>query len=435
MATFKIIVLPHHRREDGTYNVKIRVTHNRKTRYVKTPYYVGGADISRRKRNGKEELKIRNQAVIDSLESCILDYRRRLVRVGMGVESWDIDRLIAFLSSSPETFHLDFIEYMGLFADRLIKKGKDSTARIYRTTANAMARFAGRDKVDISEITGNFLRSFENYLRDEPVFNNSHGNGSSFSKSLKPKKESVVSVYMSKVKTVYEYAKVEYNDEDNGVINIPWSPFSKYKIPQGNTSEHRVLSIEQIQKIIDYPYSETCSMKNLGKDIFVLSFALMGINTADLYELGSVEGDFVAYCRKKTRSARTDNAAMEIRIEPEIRGLLAKYFSDGRVFDIRKRYKDSRSFNSAVNSGLHKLGAAIGIPELNSYYARHTMASLCANVLGVDIARVDEMLNHSDSRLRMARVYIKKDFKPLWEANRRLLDLFDWSFFTDDEKK
>jgi hypothetical protein len=44
---------------------------------------------------------------------------------------------------------------------------------------------------------------------------------------------------------------------------------------------------------------------------------------------------------------------------------------------------------------------------------------------------VDEMLNHSDPKLALARVYIEKDFKPLWEANRRLLDLFDWSFYKE----
>ena len=69
MATFKVVILPHHKKEDGTFNVKIRVTHDRKSRYIKTPYYIGGADISRRKRNGKEEIKIKNQAVIDALDN------------------------------------------------------------------------------------------------------------------------------------------------------------------------------------------------------------------------------------------------------------------------------------------------------------------------------------------------------------------------------
>ena len=63
--------------------------------------------------------------------------------------------------------------------------------------------------------------------------------------------------------------------------------------------------------------------------------------------------------------------------------------------------------------------------------AKENTLSICANKLGVDIARVDEMLNHSDPKLALARVYIQKDFAPLWEANRRLLDLFDWSFYKE----
>lgn len=43
------------------------------------------------------------------------------------------------------------------------------------------------------------------------------------------------------------------------------------------------------------------------------------------------------------------------------------------------------------------------------------MATLAANKAGIDIARVDEMLNHSDSTLKLARVYIERDYSVLWE--------------------
>lgn len=429
MATFKVIILPHHRREDGTYNVKIRVTHNRKTRYMKTPYYVGGADVSRRKRNGKEELKIKNQVVIDTLEAVILEYRRRLVPLGMAVDSWDIERLVSFLSSNPSTFSLDFVAYTRKIADRLMKEGRVSTGKQYLVMANALVRFIGRDTLDISEITGNFLRSWESFLKTEPV----HRRIIDGSMIVADKKKNGTSAhnYLSRMRTVYENAKMEFNDDDNGIINIPWSPFSRYKIPPMPVSEHRTLTVEQVQKIIDYPYTGKNTMVDLGKDMFIISFALMGINTADLFEVGEVTGDFLVYERRKTRNRRSDRARMEVRVEPEIRGLVAKYFGKGRLFDIQKKYNSIVTFNAAVNYGLNKVGAAIGVDGLNFYYARHTMASICANVLGVDIARVDEMLNHRDPKLSMARVYIEKDFKPLWEANRRLLDLFDWSFFKE----
>lgn len=93
----------------------------------------------------------------------------------------------------------------------------------------------------------------------------------------------------------------------------------------------------------------------------------------------------------------------------------------------------SDMLNAMVNIGLKRIGREIGVPDLNFYYARHSMASICANRLGIDIARVDEMLNHSDPKMALARVYIEKDFRPLWDANRRLLDLFDWSFYTKEK--
>lgn len=422
MATFKIVILPHHKREDGTYNVKIRVTHNRKTRYMKTPYYIGGADVSRRKRNGKEEIKIKNQAVIDTLEATILDYRRRLVPHGLDVDAWDIDKLIDFLSVNPSSFSLDFIAYAKKNANRLISEGREGTGKQYMVMANALIRFVGRDSLDISEITGNFLRSFENHLKTEPVHKNTYNKAEPIDKK---KNGAAIHNYMTRIRTVYENAKLEYNDDDKGIINIPWSPFSRYKIPPMPVSEHRVLTIEQVQKIIDYPYSGKDTIVDLGKDMFILSFALMGINTADLYEV-EVQGDILTYERRKTRNRRNDRAKMEVRIEPEINGLVAKYLSKSRSVDVRKRYSTIMSFNSAVNYGLGKIGSDIGVDGLSFYYARHSMASICANVLGVEIARVDEMLNHSDPRMALARVYIAKDFKPLWDANRRLLDLFKW---------
>lgn len=428
MATFKVVILPHHKKEDGTFNVKIRVTHDRKSRYIKTPYYIGVADISRRKRNGKEEIKIKNQAVIDALDSIIIDYRKRLVPHGLAVDAWDIDRLVQLLTINASSFSLDFIGYIKKHACKLIAEGREGTGKQYMVTANALIRFVGRDSLEISEITGNFLRSFENHLKSEPVHKHTSNNVASIDKR---KNGASVHNYMSRIRTVYESAKLEYNDDDRGIINIPWSPFSRYKIPPMPVSEHRVLTIAQVQKIIDYPYSGKDTIVDLGKDMFVLSFSLMGINTADLYELKDVQGDILAYERRKTRNRRNDRAKMEVRIEPEIKGLLAKYFGKDKRIDIRKKYSSMMSFNAAVNKGLDKVGECVGVDKLSFYYARHTMASICANKLGVDIARVDEMLNHSDPKLALARVYIEKDFKPLWEANRRLLDLFDWSFYKE----
>lgn len=436
MATFKVVVLPHQKKEDGTYNVKIRVTQNRKSKYIKTTQYVTASDIARKKEKGVEKIKIKNQAIIDLMDELVLSYRKRLVEAGPQSESWDIDKVVEHLTSKEQgSFKLNIIEYGYKCADMVEKQGRITTAGQHRVAMRALERFAG-SYLDVNDITVSFLKAYEKHLLQEP--NCRGANTKKNAVEAKPKAGRAVSLYMSHLKAILTQAKLEYNDEYNGKINIPLSPFDRYKIPKTQTSKHRTLSIEQIQQIIDLPYTtkrnSTCTTVHLAKDIFLLSFGLMGINTVDLFELESYTDGIISFERRKTRTRRLDNAYMRVKVEKELLPLFNKYRGkNGKVFCFSEHYKDYLIFNRTVNRGLKKIGQEIGVPDLNHYYARHTMASICANKLGIDIARVDEMLNHSDSSMALARVYIEKDFKPLWEANRKLIDLFDWSFYTKEK--
>lgn len=433
MATFKTLIRPEQKKADGTFNVKIRITHNRKTKYISTPFFVTEKEISKRKKNGREEIRIKNQSIIDKTDEIIVDYKKKIVSLGMGVDALDVDSLIKRLTSSGSVFKLDIIKYGHEYVNRLNEQGKVSTAKSYQSAINALIRFVGRDNLDISEITVNFLQSYERFIEHEPKLTGSHL--SAKPKEHKQRKGRVKSLYLARLKTIHGAAKMEFNDEESGVINIPYSPFAKYTIPSSPRTESRVLTIQQMQKIIDMPYAEHkrrgFSTFNISKDLFLISFSLMGVNMADIYEAEPIQDDIFAYNRKKTRTRRKDGAMMKVRIEPKIKPLLGKYIGSDKSFVFSKCYNTANIMSSIVNKGLKDIGKMIGVPNLTFYHARHTMASICANKLGIDIARVDEMLNHSDPKLAIARVYIEKDFTPLWEANRKLIDLFDWSFYEE----
>jgi integrase len=436
MATFKALIRPEQQKSDGSYNVKIRVTHNRKTKYISTPFFVNGKEIVKRKKDGKEDVRIKNQSVLDKTDEIILGYKRKIVQFGMSIDAWDVDKLMANLNASTETFKLDFIGYGNDYVARLMENGKESTGKAYQVALNALRRFVGRDDLDISEITVKFLQAFEKFLKEEPKLTGSHRRNKP--PKHKEKGRSMPS-YLAKIKTIHAAAKLEYNDEERGIINIPYSPFSRYKVPAVGRSEHRVLTVGQIQRIIDLPYKKETlkgfSMYNIAKDVFLLSFALMGMNLADVFEAEPIRDDILAYKRKKTRTRRNDEAEIKVRIEPQIKPLVAKYRGISKAFLFGEHYTQKSVLDRVVNRGLKLVGEDIGVSNLTYYYARHTMASICANKLGIDIARVDEMLNHSDPKLALARVYIEKDFKPLWEANKRLLDLFDWSFYNKEAEE
>ena len=152
------------------------------------------------------------------------------------------------------------------------------------------------------------------------------------------------------------------------------------------------------------------------------------MNSADFYDASVISGNIVTYQRVKTRTRRDDMAEMKVRIEPELKKLFDKYTdpTGEKVFNFHNRYKNADIFNKMLNDGLKEIGKIIEVDGLQFYHARHTMATLANNKAGVDMYRVDEMLNHSDSTMKLARVYIERDYTVLWDAYRRVLDLFNW---------
>ena len=218
MATFKFLVLPHQRKEDGTYNVKIRITQKGKSKYIKTSHNVSASDIIKKKDNGKEKIKIKNQAVIDLMEEMILGFKKKLTSAGVEAEHWDVDRIVEYLTTEEKNFSLNFISYGRKIADDLEQDGRLGTAKNYRIAINALVRFIGKEELDINLITASFMRAFEKFLKNEPSFKGCRDGGSK--PTDKPKGKRSISLYTSQIKTLHNLAKNEYNDEDRGIIRI-----------------------------------------------------------------------------------------------------------------------------------------------------------------------------------------------------------------------
>ena len=69
MATFKAEVYKHQKRSDGTWNVKIRVTHNRQKKYLSTPIYVKQDDITRSSFKLKKNITDKTDKMIEEYEA------------------------------------------------------------------------------------------------------------------------------------------------------------------------------------------------------------------------------------------------------------------------------------------------------------------------------------------------------------------------------
>ncbi|GAB6120969.1 tyrosine-type recombinase/integrase [Dysgonomonas termitidis] len=422
MATFKAEV--QNKRADGTYNVRIRVTHNRQIRRISTNLYVTTDDLT------IKSLKIKNIKILKKTEFLVQECREVCNDLGFELFNTPIEDLVEKLKSrlqGGEKFYLDFMQYTRDKASGM-KKGTGDT---YLSVLNSLKRFTKRDSLDISEINTNFLREFERFIVTEPSQRGYN--------RKKPRKEPeakggrAVSKYLSCIRAIYNMAKDEFNDEERGIIKIPFYPFKKYKLKPIPKTRKRALPVASIQQIIDLPYEKEIvggrtSLLNLAKDCFILSFALIGINSADMYHSGLPENNIITYNREKTESRRSDGAEMCVRIENCIMKLMDKYKDDKKLFRFHRHYVNPKIFNAAINKGLKRVGAQIGINNLEFYSARHSWATIArSSAVGIDKYTVHEGLNHApDKDMKVTDIYIDRDWSVIWEANKKVLDLFDW---------
>ena len=130
----------------------------------------------------------------------------------------------------------------------------------------------------------------------------------------------------------------------------------------------------------------------------------------------------IIYDRMKTKDRRRDKAEIQVKITDYINPLIEKYKGKERVFNFSERFATMESFNRAINIGLKEVGKDLGINRLQFYAARHSMATIAVNEVGISKYIVNDMLNHTDQSLRVTELYIKKDFNHINEANVKLLD-------------
>lgn len=71
MATVCAVVLPYNKRKDETWNVKIKVTHNRKRAHIDTHHYVTMKQL-------KKDFTIKDQFILDALNPVLKTYRDKI---------------------------------------------------------------------------------------------------------------------------------------------------------------------------------------------------------------------------------------------------------------------------------------------------------------------------------------------------------------------
>jgi len=414
MITVKPVVVLSNRRRDGTYLVVIRVYFAGKVRRVPTSIVCRTEDITRSGR-------IKSAAVLESANTVASKMLSSVSHFpDKELEGKDVDWVVARMKSADmmHTFKLDFFR----FADEILATKSRSGRCQYVTALNTFAEFLGKREIDINDITKPLLGSFVSWMAGKTF---SFQSGALLQTDRARIPNGAESRNMAKLAHIFAKAKERYNDEDEGVILIPRSPFSGMTLKHPPSNGQNSLGVELMQKVISATHPLETVQTAL--DVFVLSFLLMGVNLADLYEAKRA-GRVWIYHRKKTRSRRADGAEMRVTIPQEARPIIARLQSgpDGWWLPaLHKMAGKERYATAKVNKGLARWCEDEGIPTFTFYAARHTWATLARSKARVDKATVDECLCHIGD-FKLTDIYLEPDWDLLNEANRKVLALFEW---------
>lgn len=188
----------------------------------------------------------------------------------------------------------------------------------------------------------------------------------------------------------------------DGVIRS--NPAVGYRKPKQETRK-RSLSIETMRALRDM---ELSGYQEWARDMFFLSFYLIGINMADLYDLQTIRDGRVEYKRHKT------GTLYSVAVTPEAAAIIERYKGDGKLIDTG-RFTSSGTMCTCLTRYLRQIH-----PGLTTYYARHSWATLAAE-LDIPIETISHALGHKIGS-PVTAIYVAYNQRKIDEANRKVID-------------
>lgn len=275
------------------------------------------------------------------------------------------------------------------FSERILKYADLSNPRtkeIYLATYNRLKEFNPKfDKITFEEITVDWLKDFDTHLKkNSPAIN-------------------ARSIHFRNIRAVFNDAR------RNGITNE--YPFAKGKFEiKSEGTRKRALSIDIVRKIF---FSDFGKENEMQKDLFKLIFYLIGINFIDLCNLQGITDGRIEYKRAKTKRLYS------IKVEPEALEIIEKYKGKGQLLFMLDHSTNYRRMYTTFSRGLSRIKEKIGIPDLSSYWARHTWATI-AHHLDIPKETIAHALGHGDNTV--TDIYIDFNQNKVDDANRKVID-------------
>lgn len=194
-----------------------------------------------------------------------------------------------------------------------------------------------------------------------------------------------------------------FNDAIDNEVTTHY-PFRRYKITPVATAK-RNLSPDALCKIFT---AKVEPWKQRYYDAFCLSFLLIGINIGDLCLLKpeNLNNGRITYNRQKT------HRLYNIKVEREARAIIERNHGETLLLSWAEGRTSYRQFAAKVNKFLPD--------KITTYFARHSWATIAAE-LDIPDDVISQALGHA-ARNSTTAIYIERNIRKVDEANRKVID-------------
>ena len=386
--------------------LKVRVYHNKKTFFLPTSISLFANQWMDGEPYGYIVNHERAKQWNNFLKLRMLDITSELIKLDVdgklgSMSSTELKKKLSLLCGAVEEEETPSGLFWPIFCEYLEAQKNSGTKTIYKQTASRLQAYdLNIEKRHFNEIDKAWLERFDEFM------------------ALSAPKKNARNIHLRNVRTVFNYA---INVKE---LDISY-PFRAFKI-SAEATPSRALTIDQIRQLRSYPIDEPHLAKY--RDIFMLMTYLRGINAADLFTATKkdVINGRLEYKRKKT------GTFYSIKIEPEAQEIIDRYSGQEYLLDICDTWSNPTDYLRKMDKGLKKIGPMERkgkggkkiyngiLPQLSTYYSRHTFASLGVE-LHIPIELVSESLGHKIGSPTTA-IYVHYLRQQVDDATRKIID-------------
>ena len=402
MATIRLYLDTRSKSKDDLYPLVVRISVKNTTAHINTGIRIKKNQFDDNKIIGHPNLAKLNMIAktkVSQIEIAVTEMQ--LEGELKGKTATDIKKMIEHDDEETKSDNI----LIDVFFDEFIDKcNAENTKEVYRYTLATLKRFKDISSLRIDDINIAFLKSFESWLIKNNI------------------KTNTISIHMRNLRAILNAAI------DDNKLSLDKYPFRRYRIKTAQTIK-RSLTINELRILRDYNCEEH---QRKYRDIFMLSFYLAGINMIDLLNLPNNNSCKAEYIRSKTKIPCC------IDIPQEAMDIINRYRGDKYLIYPMDKYSNHKDFIHRMNTNLQQIGDVTIekkkcgrktceikkykplYPNLTTYWARHTWATIAAE-LDIPDAVIDMALVHK-SPYPMSDIYIRRNQQKVNEAIRLVID-------------